>query len=189
MWQNILKVDSIWDSNISDERLIYFIWNSFQTNVNRTEKFYNDNYYTFHQVYNRLITDYPDELKRQGKDNTEWMQIRQDLTQYKSRVEIFLEQMKGNYPWPIDVDLDNITKEQLLRIHKNIMEMRWNHRAIYDSNNSGIKIDLPQIVKILSKRNPKLNYFVTGSIEEGHMTAKPTEYLIDFKRWLATKVK
>mgnify|MGYP003109155277 CR=1 FL=1 len=189
MWQNILKVDSVWDSNISDERLIYFIWNSFQINGNRTEKFYNDNYYTFHEVYNRLITDYPDELKRQGKDNTEWIQIRKDLMEYKDRVELFLKQMKRVYPWPIKTDLDNITKEQLLLTHKNIMEMRWNERALYDASKGGIKRDLDQVVKILSKRNPKLNYLWTGNIEEGHLETRPTEYLIDFKRWLATKVK
>ena len=186
MWQNILKMDSVWDSNISDERFIYFIWNSFQTNVNRTEKFYNDNYYTFHQVYNALITDYPDELKRQGKNNTEWLQIRKDLTDYKDRVETFLEQMEESYPWPIELDLDNITKEQLLRILKYIMEAK-SLENYYFSNI--IKNDLDQIVKILSKRNPKLNYLQEGDLREGSVKIHETEYLIDFKRWLATKVK
>jgi hypothetical protein len=100
--------------------------------------------------------------------------------------------MKKYYPWPITilmssskVDLDDITKEQLLRIHKNIMEAR--HKEDYINIKRKIKREVDQIVKILSKRNPKLNYPLTVTIDEVFM--ENSDYLIDFKRWLATKVK
>ena len=191
-WFSVVKVSTVWDSNVSDERLIYFIWNSFQTNTGKLDSFYRNNYYTFHEVYNNLTTDYLDELKRQGKDNTELRQISKDLMDYYTRVKRFLYQMKKYYPWPITilmssskVDLDNVTKEQLLRIHKNIMEAR--HKEDYINIKRKIKREVDQIVKILSKRNPKLNYPLTVTIDEVFM--ENSDYLIDFKRWLATKVK
>ncbi len=191
-WFSVVKVSTVWDSNVSDERLIYFIWNSFQTNTGKLDSFYRNNYYTFHEVYNNLTTDYLDELKRQGKDNTELRQISKDLMDYYTRVKRFLYQMKKYYPWPITilmssskVDLDDITKEQLLRIHKNIMEAR--HKEDYINIKRKIKREVDQIVKILSKRNPKLNYPHTVTIDEVFM--ENSDYLIDFKRWLATKVK
>ncbi len=191
-WFSVVKVSTVWDSNVSDERLIYFIWNSFQTNTGKLDSFYRNNYYTFHEVYNNLTTDYLDELKRQGKDNTELRQISKDLMDYYTRVKRFLYQMKKYYPWPITilmssskVDLDDITKEQLLRIHKNIMEAR--HKEDYINIKRKIKREVDQIVKILSKRNPKLNYPLTVTIDEVFM--ENSDYLIDFKRWLATKVK
>ena len=191
-WFSVVKVSTVWDSNVSDERLIYFIWNSFQTNTGKLDSFYRNNYYTFHEVYNNLTTDYLDELKRQGKDNTELRQISKDLMDYYTRVKRFLYQMKKYYPWPITilmssskVDLDDINKEQLLRIHKNIMEAR--HKEDYINIKRKIKREVDQIVKILSKRNPKLNYPLTVTIDEVFM--ENSDYLIDFKRWLATKVK
>ena len=191
-WFSVVKVSTVWDSNVSDERLIYFIWNSFQTNTGKLDSFYRNNYYTFHEVYNNLTTDYLDELKRQGKDNTELRQISKDLMDYYTRVKRFLYQMKKYYPWPITilmssskVDLDDINKEQLLRIHKNIMEAR--HKEDYINIKRKIKREVDQIVKILSKRNPKLNYPHTVTIDEVFM--ENSDYLIDFKRWLATKVK
>ena len=174
-WFSVVKVSTVWDSNVSDERLIYFIWNSLQTNTGKLDSFYRNNYYTVHEVYNRLITDYPDELKRQGKDNTEWKKIRKDLIDYKAGVKLFLMQMKKIYPWPIDVDLNNITKEQLLGIHKNIMEIGYNIRTLHDANKNRMKTDLNQAVTILSKRNSKLNYFLE----------REQKYLMDFKRWLS----
>ena len=191
-WFSVVKLESTWGGDFSLTRMTYFIWNAFQEDANNTDTFYRNNYYTIHEVYNNLTTDYLDELKRQGKDNTELRQISKDLMDYYTRVKRFLYQMKKYYPWPITilmssskVDLDDITKEQLLRIHKNIMEAR--HKEDYINIKRKIKREVDQIVKILSKRNPKLNYPLTVTIDEVFM--ENSDYLIDFKRWLATKVK
>tara|TARA_R100000152_G_C6746251_1_gene169827 strand:+ start:625 stop:1230 length:606 start_codon:yes stop_codon:yes gene_type:complete len=201
MWKNILKVDSVWNENISDERLIYFIWNSLQTNATRTESFYANNYYTFNQVYLRLIADYPDELKRRGEPNTSWYQIRNDLKLYKKHTDAFLEFLEVQHPFVRNmtkIDVDEMPKEQINNIHEFIKDMNPNSPSYqtYQKRKHDVKETIEQTVKILSKRNPKLDYLEETKIPlkyrtkfGGIMRFTETDHLINFKRWLATKVK
>lgn len=48
-WFSVVKVSTVWDSNVSDERLNYFIWNAFQTDKGKLDSFYRNNYYTYYE--------------------------------------------------------------------------------------------------------------------------------------------
>ena len=55
MWQDVLKVRNIWlgesDSGptFSDKRALYFVWNFLQEDINKTDSFFRDNYFTHKQ--------------------------------------------------------------------------------------------------------------------------------------------
>ena len=55
MWQDVLKVRNVWlgesDSGptFSDKRALYFVWNFLQEDINKTDSFFRDNYFTHKQ--------------------------------------------------------------------------------------------------------------------------------------------
>jgi hypothetical protein len=52
-WFSVVKVSTVWDSNVSDERLNYFLWNAFQTNTGKLDSFYRNNYYTYYELFDK----------------------------------------------------------------------------------------------------------------------------------------
>tara|TARA_B100000131_G_C17984157_1_gene559885 strand:+ start:163 stop:783 length:621 start_codon:yes stop_codon:yes gene_type:complete len=70
-WFSVVKVSTAWDNNVSDERLNYFIWNAFQTDTEKLDSFYRNNYYTHHELYYKLRR-YITENKPEDVDSFEY---------------------------------------------------------------------------------------------------------------------
>ena len=81
-WFSVVKVSTAWDSNVSDERLNYFIWNAFQTDKGKLDGFYRNNYYTHREFYDKLQR-YISE--NEPEDSDSWEGIRFDRMVLKQR--------------------------------------------------------------------------------------------------------
>ena len=104
MWQDVLKVRTVWSGDkdsftFSDKRALYFVWNFFQEDINKTDSFFRDNYFT-HKQFSSWDID---------EDSPEF---RQYIYSYSTTVNRLKEEFYKVRTKILSKTMDNITEEE-----------------------------------------------------------------------------
>ena len=98
-WFSVVKVSTVWDSNVSTERLNYFIWNAFQTNTGKLDSFYRNNYYTYYELADKH-RKYIEENKPEDTTSMRykgfiavWGETRKQLDSMERNTNFYLESL------------------------------------------------------------------------------------------------
>ena len=97
-WFSVVKVSTVWDSNVSDERLNYFIWNAFQTDTGKLDSFYRNNYYTFYELADKHTKYIEENTPERNSSQYKYFmgvygEVRKQLDSMQSNTNRYLESL------------------------------------------------------------------------------------------------
>lgn len=195
-WFSIVKLESTWGGDFSLNRVIYFIWNAFQGDVNNTDAFYRNNYFTINEINEGTEAFYNAVQNNRNLIEDEGLE-RINASFEKTNIDYFFEEFDdkcrslfklavkekstsvSGIPTIFDIDVDVSTKK-FVNMHTKeefkeyILKNKLRSQTLFEK----FKPEIRKATNVLSKRHPQMK---DADVVVNFYT---DIYLLALKKWL-----